>query len=167
VACARNTWVKMKSTRYTSCRARVTHVIAVTSPAKKQQRLDSGAKEVFFRDAKLIKVLVNNSVDVVIDLVSSSQCLQLLQVLKARGRYAVSGAIGGPLVELDIRALNLKDLSFFGCTVLEQGIFQNLLNCIASPCCLTFPLQEINTAQKVFLEKKHISKIVLTVAGAN
>ena len=50
--------------------------------------------------------------------------------MKPSSRYAVSGAIGGALVELDIRTLYLKDLSFFGCTVLEPGVFQNLVRCI-------------------------------------
>jgi NADPH:quinone reductase-like Zn-dependent oxidoreductase len=153
-------------------KARGAHVIAVTSPAKKQQLLDLGADEVIFRGANLVEVLGENSVDVVIDLVAGSQWPQFLHVLKAQGRYAVSDAIGGPLVELDIRTLYLKDLSFFGCTVLEPGVFQNLLNCIEQKkitpiVALTFPLEEINTAQQVFLEKKHVGKIVLTVAATD
>lgn len=151
-------------------KARGAHVIAMTSPAKQQQLLDLGADEVVFRDAKLIEALGNNSVDVVIDLVAGSQWPQFLEVLRAQGRYAVSGAIGGALVELDVRTLYLKDLSFFGCTVLEPGVFQNLVNCIEQQKILpivaqTFPLAEIYTAQKVFLEKKHVGKIVLTVSG--
>lgn len=151
-------------------KARGAHVIAVTSPAKKQQLVDLGADGVVFRDANLVEVLGENTVDVVIDLVAGSQWPQFLHILKAQGRYAVSGAIGGPLVELDIRSLYLKDLSFFGCTVLEPGVFQNLLNCIEQQkikpiVAQTFPLAQITTAQKFFLEKKHVGKIVLTVAG--
>jgi len=32
----------------------------------------------------------------------------LLEVLKKGGRYAVAGAIAGPIVELDVRTLYLK-----------------------------------------------------------
>ena len=49
-----------------------------------------------------------NSVDVVIDLVAGSNWKQLLDILKPGGRYATSGAIAGPIVELDVRTLYLK-----------------------------------------------------------
>jgi len=90
-------------------------------------------------------------------------------LLKPGSRYAVSGAIGGALVDLDIRTLYLKDLSFFGCTVLNPGIFQKLITYIEKGQILpivadTFPLEEINAAQEVFLQKKHTGKIVLKVS---
>ncbi|ASP48963.1 alcohol dehydrogenase family protein [Cognaticolwellia beringensis] len=149
-------------------KARGAHVIAVTSPAKKHQLMNLGADEVVFRDDNLVEILGENSVDVVIDLVAGIQWPQFLEVLKSKGRYAVSGAIGGALVELDVRTLYLKDLSFYGCTVLEPGVFQNLINCIEQKkiipvVALTFPLKDIYTAQKVFQEKQHVGKIVLTV----
>ncbi len=52
--------------------------------------------------------------------------------LAAAGSWsrAVSGAIAGPIVELDVRTLYLKDLSFFGCTVLEPQVFGNLVKLI-------------------------------------
>ena len=99
-------------------KARGAYVIAVTSPAKKEQLIDLGADEIVFRDSTLAEVLGNNSIDVVIDIVAGAQWPQFLDILKAQGRYAVSGAIGGALVELDVRTLYLKDLSFYGCTVL-------------------------------------------------
>lgn len=90
-------------------------------------------------------------------------------MLKPGSRYAVSGAIGGALVDLDIRTLYLKDLSFFGCTVLNPDIFQKLITYIEKGQILpivadTFPLEEINAAQEVFLQKKHTGKIVLKVS---
>lgn len=149
-------------------KARGSYVIAVTSPAKKNQLMDLGADEVVFRDENLVEALGNNSVDVVIDLVAGAQWPQLLALLKVQGRYAVSGAIGGALVELDVRTLYLKDLSFYGCTVLEPEVFQNLIDCIEQQkiipiVALTFPLEDIYKAQEVFQEKQHVGKIVLTV----
>lgn len=149
-------------------KARGAYVIAVTSPVKKNQLMDLGADEVVFRDENLVEALGNNSVDVVIDLVAGAQWPQLLALLKVQGRYAVSGAIGGALVELDVRTLYLKDLSFYGCTVLEPEVFQNLIDCIEQQkiipiVALTFPLEDIYKAQEVFQEKQHVGKIVLTV----
>ncbi|MDN2664268.1 zinc-binding dehydrogenase [Psychromonas sp. 14N.309.X.WAT.B.A12] len=102
------------------------------------------------------------------DLVAGKMWPQFLTLLKAKRRYAVSGAIGGPLVELDVRTLYLKDLSFFGCTVLEPEIFQNLVNCIEQGkikpvISQTFPMQSIATAQEVFLTKQHVGKIILEI----
>ena len=156
-------------------KARGAYVIAVTSPAKKEQLIDLGADEIVFRDSTLAEVLGNNSIDVVIDIVAGAQWPQFLDILKAQGRYAVSGAIGGALVELDVRTLYLKDLVFMvvpclyrACIVLEPGVFQNLIQCIEQQkiipiVALTFPLEDIYTAQQVFQEKQHVGKIVLTV----
>ena len=149
-------------------KARGAYVIAITSPSKNQQLLELGADQVISRNDDLVDKLGENSLDVVIDLVAGKQWPEFLQLLKPRGRYAVSGAIGGALVELDIRTLYLKDLTFYGCTVLQPEVFQNLVNCIEQRkinpiVACTFPLKEIHTAQQIFLEKKHVGKIVLGI----
>lgn len=149
-------------------KARGATVIAITSPSKNEQVLESGADEVVPRNANLVEALGNNSVDVVIDLVAGDQWPQFLEVLRPKGRYAVSGAIGGAMVELDVRTLYLKDLSFFGCTVLEPEVFGNLVHHIEQGnikplVAQTFPLEDINQAQAAFQEKGHVGKMVLTV----
>ncbi|MFH0290058.1 alcohol dehydrogenase family protein [Vibrio owensii] len=149
-------------------KARGATVIAITSPSKNEQVLDLGADEVVPRNANLVEALGNNSVDVVIDLVAGDQWPQFLEVLRPKGRYAVSGAIGGAMVELDVRTLYLKDLSFFGCTVLEPEVFGNLVHHIEQGnikplVAQTFPLEDINQAQAAFQEKGHVGKMVLTV----
>ena len=149
-------------------KARGAYVIAITSPSKYQQLQELGADQVVSRDDDLVKILNENSIDVVIDLVAGKQWPQFLQLLRSGGRYAVSGAIGGAMVELDVRTLYLKDLSFFGCTVLEPEVFPNLVNYIEQGkikpiVAQTFPLQQINIAQDIFLKKAHVGKIVLTV----
>ncbi|NOH97525.1 alcohol dehydrogenase family protein [Vibrio sp. 99-70-13A1] len=150
-------------------KARGAYVIAITSPSKNQQILDLGADKVIPRNANLVEALGENSVNVVVDLVAGDQWPQFLQVLKPGSRYAVSGAIAGPLVELDVRTLYLKDLSFFGCTVLEPEVFPNVVKCIEEKkikpiVAQTFPLQEVAAAQDTFLKKDHVGKIVLTVS---
>lgn len=149
-------------------KARGATVIAITSPSKNEQVLELGADEVVPRNANLVEALGSNSVDVVIDLVAGDQWPQFLEVLRPKGRYAVSGAIGGAMVELDVRTLYLKDLSFFGCTVLEPEVFGNLVHHIEQGnikplVAQTFPLEDINQAQAAFQEKGHVGKMVLTV----
>ena len=89
-------------------------------------------------------------------------------MLRPGGRYAVAGAIAGPLVELDVRTLYLKDLSLFGCTVLEPAVFNNLIKRIehgeiVPVVARSFVLEEIQEAQIMFLRKQHVGKIVLRI----
>ena len=79
-------------------KARGANVIAVTSPSKSEELLKLGASKTVARSENLIDALGQNSVDVVIDLVAGNQWPDLLEVMKPGGRYAVAGAIGGPMV---------------------------------------------------------------------
>lgn len=149
-------------------KARGATVIAITSPSKFDAIKSLGATQVISREDNIVEVLGKNSVTVVIDLVAGKTWGQFLEVLKPKGRYAVSGAIGGAIVELDVRTLYLKDLSFFGCTVLEKEVFSNLIRRIENKeikplVAKIFSLKDIVEAQKEFLTKKHIGKIVLEV----
>lgn len=148
--------------------ARGAEAIAQTSPAKARDLVELGATRTVARDDDLGDIIGHGQVDVVIDLVAGPQWPSLLEVLKPGGRYAVSGAIGGPMVELDVRTLYLKDLSLFGCTVLDDGVFANLVGRIVRKeikplVAQTFPLRQIAEAQEVFTGKNHVGKIVLTI----
>ena len=152
-------------------RARGATVVAVTGPAKAEALRSLGAEQTVARDDSLVDALGRDSIDVVIDLVAGPQWPELLDVLRAGGRYAVAGAIGGPLVELDVRTLYLKDLSLFGCTILAPKVFPSLIDHIeqsriAPLVAKTYPLEQIKDAQTAFLEKKHVGKIVLTLPQA-
>ncbi len=149
-------------------KARDAYVWAVTTPAKSDALHELGANETISRETDLIAVPGVNSVDVVIDLVAGDKWPQYLEVLRPGGRYAVAGAIAGPLVELDVRTLYLKDLSLFGCTVLEPEVFNNLIKRIeqgdiAPVVAQSFALEEIRDAQTLFLQKQHVGKIVLRI----
>ena len=151
-------------------RARGAQVIGITSPSKMDKILSLGADRTLARDASLVQELGRNSVDVVIDLVAGRQWAGLLDALKPFGRYAVAGAIAGPLVELDVRTLYLKDLSLFGCTILGEAVFPNLIKLIeagkVSPVVAnTFSLSQVPEAQKQFETKKHIGKLVIDISG--
>ncbi|MEH6579559.1 MAG: alcohol dehydrogenase family protein [Amphritea sp.] len=141
-------------------------VIAVVSESKADQVLALGADRIIPRGNSLIDSLGRCSVDVVVDLVAGSGWGELPEVLKTGGRYATAGAIGGPLVELDVRTLYLKDLSFFGCTFQEDVVFENLVRYIEAGeirpvVAKTYPLKDIVQAQEAFLAKRFTGKLVL------
>ncbi len=148
--------------------ARGAEVTAVTSPSKIDDIRRLGAQQTLTREESIVERKGRDNIDVVIDLVGGAQWPDLLEVLRPGGRYAVAGAIGGPIVQLDIRTLYLKDLSLFGCTVLEPDVFANLIKHIerghVSPLVAkTFPLEQIADAQNAFMSKQHIGKIVLSL----
>ena len=141
-------------------------VVAVASEAKARMVQEIGADEVIHREDKLIDSIDNESIDVVIDLVAGESWGELLEVLKKGGRYAASGAIAGPIVELDVRTLYLKDLVLIGCTFQDRQVFQNLIgyierNEIKPLVSKTYPLKDIINAQKDFVSKKYVGKLVL------
>ncbi|CAL9615793.1 hypothetical protein SUDANB58_05736 [Streptomyces sp. enrichment culture] len=86
--------------------------------------------------------------------------------LRAGGQYAIAGAIGGPVSEIDLRTVYLKDLTLYGCTFQPDAVFENLIsyiqrNEIRPVVAATYPLAEIAAAQEEFLTKKHTGKLVL------
>ena len=147
-------------------RRRGATVIALARAAKAELVVGLGASRVLGRDAHLVAELGAESVDAVIDVVGGSQFPALLNVLRSGGRYAVAGAISGPVVALDLRTLYLKDLRLIGCTIQEAEVFGNLIGYIERGeirplVSQVYPLREIARAQVDFLSKGHVGKIVL------
>ena len=153
-------------------RRRGADVIAVASEGKAAALRAIGATAVVPRGADLAAAIGDDQVDVVIDLVGGPQWRELLVVLKPHGRYAVSGAIAGPLVELDLRILYLKDLTLLGCTSWDDEVFGNLVGYlergeIVPIVAATYPLAGIADAQRDFEAKRHVGKLVLLVPPAD
>src|SRR5690606_11229988 len=107
-------------------------VIALAGKGKAAEVMALGADRVIDRDADLVATLGPDCVDVVLDLVGGPGWPQLLDVLKKGGRYVISGAIAGPLAQIDLRTLYLKDLTLFGATFQEDEVFENLVRHIES-----------------------------------
>jgi len=89
-----------------------------------------------------------------------------LKLLGRGGRYASSGAIAGPMVNLDMRDFYLKDIHMIGCTAWDEAVFPNLIRYIEAGEIIplvakTFPLQDIAQAQQEFLKKTHFGNFVL------
>ncbi|WEO75294.1 alcohol dehydrogenase family protein [Agrobacterium vitis] len=144
------------------------YVTAIAGQDKAALLLELGADTVIGRHENLVSKLGKETVDVALDVAAGPGFRALLDVLRKGGRYVVAGAIAGPLVELDVRDLYLKDLSFFGCTFQDDVVFENLVAYIQRneirPCISkTFPLHEIAEAQKAFLSKSFVGKIVLEI----
>ena len=147
-------------------------VIAQCASEKSKEVLQIGADRIVLRDSDLVAEMGRDSVDVVIDLVGGSRWTQLLDIIKPGGRYATSGAISGPIVELDLRTLYLKDLTLFGCTFQPKEVFRNLIkyiedNKIKPLLAKSYPLKEIKQAQLDFLSKKFTGKLVLVPPDDN
>ena len=125
-----------------------------------------GADHVIHRGDDIVACLGEKSVDVVVDNVAGPGFGGMLKVLKRGGKYASSGAIGGPLVTLDMRDFYLKDLTLIGCTAWDEPVFPNLVAYIERGeirplLAKTFPLERIADAQREFTEKNHVGKFVL------
>jgi NADPH:quinone reductase-like Zn-dependent oxidoreductase len=141
-------------------------VIAVCASGKASAVMAEGADQTIDRNTDLVEVLGRSSVDVVVDVVGGPGFSQLLEVLRRGGRYAVSGAIGGPLAEIDLRTLYLKDLSLLGCTFQDDDVFGNLVGYLESGevrpvVSRSYPLAEFARAQQDFLDKQFVGKLVL------
>jgi len=141
------------------------HVTASTSAAKMDALKALGADAVMDRNDPY----QSDAYDVVLDLVGGPRWPELLDALVPRGRYVTSGAIAGPIVELDLRTLYLKDLTLIGSTRQDPRVFTDLVRYIEAGeiqpvVAETYPLRDLRAAQEAFLEKSHMGKIAIAVA---
>lgn len=141
-------------------------VTAIAGRAKMAQLKALGADRVLARDDDVLATLGESAVDLVVDNVAGPAFGTLLKLLKPGGRYVSSGAIAGPLVTLDMRTLYLKNLTLLGCTAWAEPVFANLVGYIErgelQPLVAQgFALEQIEEAQRAFLEKTHVGKFVL------
>jgi NADPH:quinone reductase-like Zn-dependent oxidoreductase len=143
-------------------------VVAIAERPKAAAIQALGASLVLPRDADPVSALGRESIEVVVDVVGGNQLGQRLEVLARCGRYAIAGAIAGPLVALDLRTLYLNDLRLLGCTIPEPEVFASLIGYIERGeirpvISASYRLAEIVSAQHEFMRKSHVGKIVLTL----
>jgi NADPH:quinone reductase-like Zn-dependent oxidoreductase len=140
-------------------------VIAVARPEKAAQLATLGADHVVAGRDDVVDDL-GDEVDVVVDNVGGPAFAALLGALRCGGRYVSSGAIAGPLVTLDKRTLYLNDLTLIGCTAWDEPVLPALVaaaehDAFRPVVAATYPLERIAEAQRDFLEKRHVGKLVL------
>ena len=145
------------------------HVVGIAARNKFDLMAPVGCDQLIARGDDLIAALGENSIDLVVDNVAGGGFGAMLNVLKRGGRYVSSGAIGGPLVNLDMRDFYLKDLTLIGCTAWDEPVFPNLVSYIERSeikplLAKVFPLEKIVEAQREFLEKRHVGNFVLIPA---
>lgn len=146
--------------------------IALASAAKHAQLAGLGPAHILDRAptdlaAALDQKTGHAKVDVIADIVGGSYFPKLIEQLERGGRYVTSGAIAGPIVELDLRTLYLNDLTFHGSTVVPPHIFRDLVGYIERGevrpvLAATYPLRELHKAQQAFIDKTHTGNIVVT-----
>jgi NADPH:quinone reductase-like Zn-dependent oxidoreductase len=149
-------------------RRRGAEVVAIASEDKRGDVLALGADLVVRRGAALSDHPGAESVDVVVDVVGGPGWASLLDVLRRGGRLVTAGAIAGPIVELDLRTLYLKDLTLIGTTYQEATVFSNLVGYVERDeirplVARTYPLRDIVQAQRDFVAKRFAGKLVLLV----
>ncbi|MEM9715505.1 MAG: alcohol dehydrogenase family protein [Pseudomonadota bacterium] len=145
--------------------------IALASEAKHSDVRAVGAHHVLGRSPKDLKAALKaaigqETVSVVADIVGGDYFATLIDVLQRGGRYTCSGAIAGPIVDLDLRTMYLRDLTFTGSTVLPTHIFTDLIGYIERReikplLAASYPLKDFHQAQRDFIAKKHTGNIVV------
>jgi NADPH:quinone reductase-like Zn-dependent oxidoreductase len=141
--------------------------------SKKQQVKEIGAEVVLPREASdlkgLLKAHINDThVDVVADVVGGPMWGQFIDAIRRGGTYTCAGAIAGPIVELDLRKFYLNNLSFTGATITPPGLFAELVGYIERGeirplLSETWPLESLRDAQRSFMQKRHIGKLVAVI----
>lgn len=147
-------------------------VVGLASESKHTQMASLGADALLPRaplslGSTLQAAIGEKTVTVVADIVGGPYFETMIDVLARGGRYTCSGAIAGPIVNLDLRTLYLRDLTFTGSTVIPPHIFKDLVGYIERGevrplLAATYPLSELRAAQQAFIDKRHVGNIVVT-----
>ena len=147
-------------------------VVAVAGSSKIAQVHEIGADAAVARETPSVAAAAveanGGPFDAVADVVGGDSFAGWLDALMRGGRYVTAGAIGGPIVQLDLRTLYLNDLEFYGATIYEPGIFADLVGYIERGEIRpilggTYPLEEIHGAQEAFGRKEHTGSLVITL----
>ncbi len=159
------------------CRARGAIPYAVVGAGKEEAVISIGAEGTITRNkGSLIEAVAeitkNKPIDIVVDTVSGPMLPGLIEILSPQGRYVTCGAVGGPIVEIDMRRIYLKNLELHGATqgtrrdfaaVRDYALSGNIKPLVAG----TFALEELGRAQEEFKKKEFVGKLVVAVIQQN
>jgi NADPH:quinone reductase-like Zn-dependent oxidoreductase len=153
------------------CRARGAVPYAIAGAGKEQAVRDIGAEAVVTRgiadlEAKLLEATGGRPFDVVADLVAGPLFNLCLKLLRPEGRYVTAGAIGGPVVRLDLRTVYLKHLELHGSSQGTRGAFARLVRYIEEGRLRAlvggvYRLSDFHRAQERFMSKGFVGKLVV------
>ena len=156
------------------CRARGAIPYAVVGAGKEEAVSEIGAEGTVTRGQGDLKESVSRAtgdapIDVVIDTVSGPMLPDLIEILRPGGRYATCGAMGGPLAELDMRRIYLKNLELHGATQGTRRDFSAVRDYALSGeirplVAATYSLEDLGRAQEDFKQKKYVGKLVVEIS---
>ncbi len=145
--------------------------IAYCSDAKASAVQEVGAEDVLVRGKGPIQQALYDQtglreVSVVADVVGGEDWPDFIGLLARGGRYTCSGAIAGPMVQMDLRTFYLRDLTFTGGTIVSAGIFADLVGYIERDeikpvLAQAFALKDLHDAQRAFIDKRYTGNIVV------
>jgi NADPH:quinone reductase-like Zn-dependent oxidoreductase len=148
------------------------HVFTTVGSDEKIKRAKSlGADEVINYEKKDFSLEVkrlnkNRGMDVIFEHIGSATFPKSLAALARKGRVVTCGVTSGPLVNLDLRFLFVRQLSVIGSymgglselkkvvRLLESGVLKPVVDKV-------FPLREAREAHQRMLERKNFGKLVL------
>lgn len=146
-------------------------VLGVTSSGKADAVREIGADGTVARDEADVPTAIRSwtddeQVDVVADVVGGGLFQELLKVLRAGGALVTAGAVAGPVTEIDLRTVYLKQITIVGSTMGTQSEFKDLVRYIEDTeiepvLAETYPLSEIHDAQRHFARNDYVGSIVV------
>lgn len=146
-------------------------VLGLTSSGKADSVREIGADETIIRDEEDIPTAISNwtddeQVDVVADIVGGALFQELLEVLRPGGTLVTAGAVAGPVTEIDLRTVYLKQIAIVGSTMGTRSEFQELVRYIEEReikpvLAERYPLSEIHEAQRHFSRNDYVGSIVV------
>ena len=155
------------------CRARGAIPYGVVGAGKEKAVKDIGAENTVTRGKGDLAMAVadmtgGEAIDVIIDTVSGPMLPDLIEILRPQGRYATCGAMGGPVVEVDMRRIYLKNLEIHGATQGTRQDFQAIRDFAISGAikpllAKSYPLAELGLAQEDFKKKNFVGKLVIEI----
>lgn len=155
------------------CRERGAIPYAIVGKGKLQAVRDVGAEACIERgdeplSAAITAATKGAAIDVVIDTVAGPQLPALLEALRSGGRYATCGAVGGPMVGLDMRRIYMKNQEIHGASQGSHRDFAAVRDYVLSGAIRpllagAFPLERLADAQAAFARKDFVGKLVVEV----
>jgi NADPH:quinone reductase-like Zn-dependent oxidoreductase len=150
-------------------------VIALTTRDTAAAVRDAGAHATVDRRAGGVAGQVRaaaGAVDVVVDVVGGPLFAGWPGLLAPYGRIVVAGAVAGPIVELDLRQLYLRQRRIIGSTMHTPAQFADLVTIarggdLPVPVAATFPLARLADAQSAFRAGDLVGKVVIDVASTD
>lgn len=150
--------------------ARGARVIALTSASKQDLVREAGAAAVVPRETTALTAALAQAapdgLDVVADVVGGQTLETTLPAVRDGGRWVIAGALAGAVITLDLRRLYLHNLNLIGSSMHTPAHFTRLVaealaGTIRPRVAARYSLTDIHTAQRDFLQRAHVGKIVL------